>query len=42
MDNGGPNDVRESYFKEAVDEMMRARTLEWCEAVTDEEYDKLS
>lgn len=27
MDNGGPTDVRESYFKEAVDEMMRARTL---------------
>ena len=27
MDKGGPTDVRESYFKEAVDEMMRARTL---------------
>lgn len=27
MDQGGPTDVRESYFKEAVDEMMRARTL---------------
>lgn len=27
MDAGGPTDVRESYFKEAVDEMMRARTL---------------
>lgn len=27
MDEGGPTDVRESYFKEAVDEMMRARTL---------------
>ena len=27
MDNGGPTDVREPYFKEAVDEMMRARTL---------------
>ena len=27
MDNGGPTDVRESYFKDAVDEMMRARTL---------------
>lgn len=27
MDNGGPTDVKESYFKEAVDEMMRARTL---------------
>lgn len=27
MDNGGPTDVREPYFKEAVDEMLRARTL---------------
>ena len=27
MDLGGPTDVREPYFKEAVDEMMRARTL---------------
>lgn len=27
MDRGGPTDVRESYFQEAVDEMMRARTL---------------
>ena len=27
MDKGGPTDVRESYFKEAVDEMMRARIL---------------
>lgn len=27
MDNGGPTDVRESYFKEAVDEMMRSRVL---------------
>lgn len=27
MDNGGSTDVREPYFKEAVDEMMRARTL---------------
>ena len=27
MDRGGPTDVRESYFKEAVEEMMRARTL---------------
>lgn len=27
MDQGGPTDVRESYFKEAVEEMMRARTL---------------
>ena len=27
MDKGGPTDVRESYFKEVVDEMMRARTL---------------
>lgn len=27
MDNGGPTDIREPYFKEAVDEMMRARTL---------------
>ena len=27
MDQGGPTDVREAYFKDAVDEMMRARTL---------------
>lgn len=27
MNQGGPTDVREPYFKEAVDEMMRARTL---------------
>ena len=27
MDQGGPTDVRETYFKEAIDEMMRARTL---------------
>ena len=27
MDQGGPTDVRESYFKEAIDEMMRARKL---------------
>ncbi len=27
MDKGGPTDVRESYFAEAVEEMMRARTL---------------
>ena len=27
MDQGGPTDCTESYFKEAVDEMMRARTL---------------
>lgn len=27
MDRGGPTDVRELYFKEAVEEMMRARTL---------------
>ena len=27
MDKGGPTDVREPYFEEAVDEMMRARTL---------------
>lgn len=27
MDEGGPTDVRESYFKEAVEEMMIARTL---------------
>lgn len=27
MDAGGPTDVRKPYFKEAVDEMMRARTL---------------
>ena len=27
MDAGGPTDIREPYFKEAVDEMMRTRTL---------------
>ncbi len=27
MDQGGPTDVREDYFKEAVSEMMRSRTL---------------
>lgn len=27
MDKGGPTDNRESYFKEAVDEMMRSRVL---------------
>ena len=27
MDAGGPTDVREPYFREAVGEMMRARTL---------------
>lgn len=27
MDRGGPTDNREPYFKEAVDEMLRARTL---------------
>ncbi|WP_242838275.1 hypothetical protein [Ruminococcus flavefaciens] len=27
MDKGGPTRVTEPYFKEAVDEMMRARTL---------------
>ena len=27
MDEGGPTDVREPYFKEAVGEMMRARKL---------------
>ncbi len=27
MDQGGPTDNREPYFKEAVDEMMRARVL---------------
>ncbi len=27
MDNGGPTDVKEPYFKEAVDEMMRSRSL---------------
>lgn len=27
MDRGGPTDVREPYFKEAADEMIRARTL---------------
>lgn len=27
MDQGGPTDTRETYFKEAVEEMMRARVL---------------
>ena len=27
MAQGGPTDNREPYFKDAVDEMMRARTL---------------
>ena len=27
MENGGPTDNREPYFREAVDEMMRARVL---------------
>ena len=27
MDKGGPTDVRESYFREASEEMIRARTL---------------
>lgn len=27
MDEGGPTDVRESYFKEVSEEMIRARTL---------------
>ena len=27
MEKGGPTDVREPYFKEAVSEMMRARKL---------------
>ena len=27
MDKGGPTDIRKPYFQEAVDEMMRARTL---------------
>ena len=27
MDKGGPTDVREPYFKEASEEMLRARTL---------------
>ncbi len=27
MDNGGPTNNTESYFKEAIEEMMRARTL---------------
>lgn len=27
MDQGGPTDVREPYFGEAIDEMMRSRTL---------------
>ena len=27
MDEGGPTDVREEYFREAVEEMTRARTL---------------
>ena len=27
MDQGGPTDTREAYFKEASEEMIRARTL---------------
>lgn len=27
MENGGPTDCREPYFQEAIEEMMRARTL---------------
>lgn len=27
MDQGGPTSTKEPYFKEAVDEMMRSRTL---------------
>ena len=27
MDQGGPTDNREPYFKKAVEEMMRTRTL---------------
>ena len=27
MEHGGPTNVMEPYFMEAVDEMMRARTL---------------
>ena len=27
MDQGGPTDTREPFFREAVEEMMRARTL---------------
>ena len=27
MEKGGPTDVREPYFGEAVDEMMRVRVL---------------
>ncbi len=27
MDQGGPASTKEEYFKEAVDEMLRARTL---------------
>ena len=27
MEQGGPTDVCEGYFKEAADEMLRARTL---------------
>ena len=27
MDRGGPTDNREPYFEEAIEEMMRARTL---------------
>ena len=27
MEQGGPTDVREEYFKEASEEMIRARTL---------------
>ena len=27
MEQGGPTDIREEYFQEAADEMIRARTL---------------
>lgn len=27
MDQGGPTDNRQPYFREAVEEMMRSRTL---------------
>ena len=27
MDQGGPTDCTQDYFREAVEEMMRARTL---------------
>ena len=40
MSTGGPTDVREPYFKEAVDEMMRSRKL--CEVANAKMPDDMS